>query len=276
MSKIDIISTTPVDSRQEVFLPYYLGETPEEAEEVYTEFAWLLRVMAGNYANNSNVDLEDYFGEAITGLARAKRDFDDTRGGCSFKTFIILKVKNALNECCRKKSSIVNIPYYVRTAHTYITNIKTILEGYNIHLKSIRYVLTSGELPRFVKFNDKDYKRMEEELGKLSSLAKHSGVVLEHLIKRAEFVPSDMAYDESMTQEELHKRERRKLAAALVVSKLEDHMTEEELHVAQGIKAGKTYAEIGRTHDPKRSIAWVQNKLDEMKTKFKEKMEKGL
>jgi len=276
MSKIDIVSTTPIDSGQEIFLPYYLGETPEEAEETYETFSNLIGIMASAYSNHTGTSLEDFFGEAITGLARAKRDWDPTRGGCKFSTFAVLKMKNALNEHCRKSNSIVNVPHYVRTAHTYITNIKTILEGYNIHPDSIRYVLKSGELPGFVKFNDTDHDRMEEELAKLNKLAKNSKVCLENLVKRGEFVPSDMAYDESMTQEELHAREQRKLAAALIVSKLEDHMTESELHVAQGIKAGKTYAEIGRTHDPKRSIAWVQNKLDEMKVKFKKKMEKGL
>jgi len=276
MTKIDIVSTTPVEAEKEVFLSYYLGNTPEEAEETYETFSGLIGIMASAYSKNTGASLEDFFAEAITGLARAKRDWDPTRGGCKFSTFVILKVKNALNELCRKNSSIVNIPAYVRTAHTYITNIKTILEGYNVHLDSIRYILKSGELPGFVKFNTKDHARMEEELSKLNKLVKNSEVSLENLIDRAEFVPSDMAYDESMTQEELHKRERRKLAAALVVSKLEDHMTEEELHIAQGIKAGKTYAEIGRTHNPKRSIAWVRSKLDEMKIKFKEKMGKGL
>ena len=276
MSKIDIISTTPVDSGQEIFLPYYLGETPKEAEETYETFSGLLGIIASAYADNTGTSLEDFFAEAITGLARAKRDWDPTRGGCKFVTFAILKMKNALNEHCRKTSSIVNIPHYVRTAHTYITNIKTILDGYDVHPDSVRYVLMSGDLPGFVKFNKKDHERMEEELAKLNKLAKNSKVQLKALVKRSEFVPSDMAYDESMTQEELHKREQRKLAAALIVSKLEDHMTEEELHVAQGIMAGKTYAEIGRTHNPKRSIAWVQNKLDEMKIRFKKKMKKGL
>lgn len=276
MTKIDIVSTTPVEKEPEVFLPYYLGNTPEEAEETYNTFSDLISIMASSYAENTGTSLEDFFGEAITGLARAVRDWDPTRGGCKFTTFVILKVKNALNDHYRRTNSIVNIPYYVRTAHTYITNIKTILEGYNIHLESMRFILKNGELPKFVRFHKKDRERVERELNKLTTLVKNSKVSsLEKLVDRAEFVPSDMAYDESMTQEELHKRELRKLAAALMVSKLEDHMTESELHVAQGIKADKTYAEIGRTHDPKRSIAWVQNKLEEMKTKFKEKMREG-
>jgi hypothetical protein len=271
MPKIDIVSSAPVEENQESFLPYYLGKTPEEAEETYDLFSWLMGVMASAYAKSTDVPMEDYFAEAITGLARAKRDWDPTRGGCQFRTFAILKIKNALNECCRKSSRVVNIPAYVRTAHTYITNVKTIMEGYNIPGSFIAKTLETGDQHRDRALADADSDRVTVELNKLKTLAKNTGVKYEKLIERGEYVPSEMSYDESMTQEELHKRERRKLAAAMMVSKLEDYMTEEELHVARGIMAGQIYAEIGRTHNPKRSIAWVQKKVDEMREKFKEK-----
>lgn len=271
MSKIDIISSESVDDAEENFLPYYLGDTPEEAEETYSEWSWLLSVLAAGYARYSNLSMEDYFGEAITGLARAKRDWDHTRGGCSFQTFATLKIKNALNEYRRRHNSIVVIPHYVRVANTYITNIKTIMEGYHIPDSFIEQTLLKGDQYRDRPMADADSERVSEELAKLKRLAKNSGVQYEKLVKRSEFIPSDMSYDESMTQEELDKRERQRLAAALVVSKLEDSMTDEELHVARGIMAGQSYGEIGRTHDPKRSIAWVQKKVDEMREKFKAK-----
>jgi len=270
MTKIDIVSTTPVETEQEGFLPYYLGDTPEDAEETYVVFSKLLGVMSSSYADHANGLLSDYFGEAVKGLARAKRDWDPTRGECKFKTFAILKIKNALNEYCRRNSSIVNIPHYIRVAHTYITNIKTIMEGYNIAQENIDFVFNGGSCPAFAfdLFAEKDYARIESELDKLKNLCKNSGIKLSDLVKRAEYVPSDMAYDESMSQDALHNREKRRLAAALVVSKLEDSMTPAELHVAHGIMAGHSYGEIGRTHDPKRSIAWVQKKVDEMRNKF--------
>jgi len=276
MTNIDIVSTTTVEEIGESFLPYYLGRSPEEAEETYEQFSWLLGVMASSYAVSTDVPMEDYFAEAITGLARAKRDWDPTRGGCQFKTFVILKVKNALNECCRKQSRIVNVPAYIRTAHTYITNIKTIMESYDISRVNIEFVLNGGTFPPFDNVADADYERVLEEQRKLAKLAKNSGVALKDLVKRGEYVPSEMSYDESLSQEELNKREKRRLAAALMVSKMEDHMTEAELHVAQGIKAGHSYGEIGRTHDPKRSIAWVQDKVNEMREKFQAQVKKGL
>jgi len=270
MTKVDLISTERVEDSEESFLPYYLGRTPEEAEETYKEFEALLNIMVRAYAQNSDVLAEDYFGEAVKGLARAQRDFDPNRGDCKFETFARLKIKNALNEYYRRNSSIVNIPHYVRTAHTYITNIKTIMEGYGMSIEDVReHVLKCGEIHKAIAVPEGELRRVQEELDKLKNVSKSFGVNYENLITRAEFVPSDMAYDETMTQEELQVREKRRLAAALVVSKLQDDMTEEELHVANGIMAGKTYAEIGRTHEPKRSIAWVQKKLEEMKEKFR-------
>jgi len=275
---IDIVSTKPVNEREELFLPYYLGETAKEAEETYNEFSWLLNIMASNYAKNSSIEIEDLFAEAITGLARAKRDWDSTRGGCTFKTYAIRLIKNSLNECYRKHRSIVNIPHYVRTAHTYITNIKTILEGHGAERHDIEMILEGGAPADMVGVSlpAKDYERLENEINKLRRLIKNSGVSRIDLIRRSEFVPSDMAYDETMTQEDMNNRERQRLAAALLVSKMEDHMTDEELHVARGIMAGHSYAEIGRTYKPKRSIAWVQSKVDEMRDKFKNKLREGL
>ena len=185
MSKIDIVSTTPVDSGQETFLPYYLGATPKEAEETYNEFSWLLNIMAQAYAKNSSLPAEDYFAEAITGLARAKRDWDPTRGGCKFKTFATLKMKNALNECYRKHGSIVTIPYYVRTAHTYITNVKTILEGYGMTPQNVRkFALITGIMPWLRDLPKSEMERVQEELDKLKRLAKNSKVQYKTLIER--------------------------------------------------------------------------------------------
>lgn len=138
-----------------------------------------------------------------------------------------------------------------------------------MHPDGIKFVLEKDHLIKFDAMADKDFIRILEELEKLGRLIRNCKLDRINLIKRAEFVPSDMSYDESMTQEELYDRQRQRLAAALVVSKLEDSMTPTELHIAQGIMAGKTFAEIGRTHDPKRSIAWVQDRVNEMREKFK-------
>jgi hypothetical protein len=269
MARIDLVSSEHIDG-EEMFLPFYLGETAEEAEETYAIWQGLLSLMAAGYARNSDIKYEDYFGEAITGLARAKRDFDPTRGGCNIRTFIMLKVKNALNEYARKYNSIISIPHYVRVAHTYITNIKTIYEICSVPDEFVARTLEVGDQYRDRPLSDVDSNRVNSELKKLKRLSHNQGVAYPKLVERAEYIPSEMSYDESMGQEALYSREKQHMAAALMVSKLEDSMTESELHVARGIMAGQIYAEIGRTHSPKRSIAWVQKKVDEMRAKFKE------
>ena len=259
MSRIDIVSTTTRDEVSEDFLPFYLGETMEEAEETYSLFSNLLNIIAFSYSKHTGIDPGDLFAAGLEGLARAKRDWDETKGNCSFRSFAVLKIKTSMNECCRKLKSIVSIPEYIRVAHLYITNIKTLLEGYGEAPESIDYSLKNSILLT---------SKLHYEFDKLKKLAKNSGVPYLNLIKNAEHVPTDYYLNEDMSQDELQEAERRRLAAALVVSKLQDKMTASELHVANGIMAGKSYGEIGRTHDPKRSIAWVQKTLENMKEKF--------
>lgn len=268
MSRVDVESTKYQEAAPEEFLPYYLGTTQEEAEETYNLFSNLLNIMSFAYAKHTGIDPGDLFAAALEGLARAKRDWDEDRGNCSFKSYATLRIKTAMNDCCRKFKSIVSIPEYIRVAHTYITNIKTILEGYGESPEVISYVLNHNNTSSIGKIHDKDEGRILSELDKLKRLAKNSGVPYSNLIKNAEYVPTDYYLNDEMSQEELQEAERRRLAAALVVSKLQDKMTESELHVANGIMVGKSYGEIGRTHNPKRSIAWVAKTLDSMKEKF--------
>lgn len=267
MGKIDFISSQHVEKEEE-FLPYFLGTSPEEAEETYREFSKLLATMASSYEFHTGISKDDYFGEALTGLARAKRDFDPKRGNCKFRTFAVMKIKNALNEYCRRNKTIVTIPSYVRIAHMYITNIKTILEGYGVEEEEIEGILSANKADFDYPMADADRDRVVRELEKLDNLAENSSINYTNLVSRGEFVPSDMAYDETLDQDELINRERQKMAAALIVSDLRDKMTYEEIHVAEGIMAGKSYKEIGKTHDPPRSIGWVQKQLAKMKEKF--------
>ena len=128
---VDIITKSPVKKKEEVFLDYYLGDTPEEAEDLFKSFSRLLNIISKAYSVWTGMDKEDLFGTALVGLARAKRDFDPKRSD-NFKTFAIYKIKNALNSYYRENKTIVNIPSYVKTANGYINGIKFILSRYSI------------------------------------------------------------------------------------------------------------------------------------------------
>lgn len=268
MKNYDVISQTPVAGEGEVFLDYFLGDTQEEAEKIYNEFSWRLNIMANSYSQWSGVDKADLFGEGLTGLARAVRDYDSERG--TFLTFAIYKVKNALNECCRKNSSIVSIPAYIRTAHMYITNIKGILEACSLDPDDITKMLMGGyaRTTADMMMVNGDFDRLDAEFNKLNTLARNSKVPYDNLIKNAEFIPSNVCFDESQSQEEMDERNKQLIAAALLVSKLEEHMTDLERQIANYIMEGKTYNEIGEVYD--RSGVWVRLQLDEMKRRFRE------
>jgi len=266
MANVEVVSSAAVEGDEE-FLDFYLGSTQEEAEETYYLFSNILNIISDAYAKNTGVDQEDLFGAALEGLARAKRDWNPSLGKCSFKSYAMFRMKTGMNTACRKKS-VITIPEYIRVAHTYITNIKTILEGYNEEAQDIAYVLRNADSNYIDVIHAVDRERLKLELNKLEKLAKNSGVPYTNLIKRAEYIPTDYYLSDDMSQEELWQAERRRMAAALMVSKLQDKMTDSEIHITNGIMAGKSYGEIGRTHDPKRSIAWVKQQLDKMRERF--------
>lgn len=265
MGRVDFINSSP--SKSEEFLPFYLGETQEEAEQNYKAFNSFISLISSSYAANTGIDPGEMFGAAIDGLARAARDWDPDRGG-SFRTYATFRIRTALNECIRKNNSVVTIPEYIRVAHVYITNIKTILELYGEPSEVMSYSLKHQTFENIGKLNKVDRLRLEKELAKLQTLAKNSKVPYLNLIERSEYVPVDAYLHDDLSQNEMYEAERRRMAAALMVSKLQEKMTPEELYVANGIIAGKSYGEIGRTHTPKRSIAWVRQQLDNMKEKF--------
>ena len=262
------INLGDTESKAEEFLPYYLGETLEEAEDNYRSFAVFVELISNSYANNTGIDAGEMFSAAIDGLARAVRDWDPNRGEGKFRTYATFRIRTSLNDCIRRNKSVVNIPEYIRVAHLYITNIKTILEMYGESPESTSYALRHATVNYLGKIHSTDIQRVQAELDKLSRLAANSKVPYLNLIDRGEYVPIDAYLNDDMTQEELYEAERRRMAAALMVSKLQDKMTYAELHVANGIIAGKCYAEIGRTYTPKRSIAWVRKQLDQMREKF--------
>lgn len=267
MGRINVIELDSPSTSEE-FLPYYLGETQEEAEDNYKQFEQFLHIISSSYSANTGIDPSEMFGSAIDGLARAVRDYDPDRGSGSFRTYATFRIRTALNDCIRRNNSIVTIPEYIRVAHVYITNIKTILELYGESSENMSFSLRHQTFENIGKINKVDSVRLDKELAKLQKLAKNQKVPYSNLIERSEFVPIDAYLHDDLSQAEMYEAERRRMAAALMVSKLQEKMSPEELFVANGIISGKSYGEIGRTHDPKRSIAWVQKQLANMKEKF--------
>lgn len=267
MANLDIITKSPVDEKEE-FLSYYLGNTPEEAEKTFEEFSSLLNRIAGSHAKLTGLDKGDLFGTALTGLAKAKRDFDPSRSD-NFRSFAMFKIKSALNEFYRKNKTIVSIPAYVKTANNYINAIKFILRGCS--MEDVQEVLYNGQLEKGLPIVQ--IEACGKYLRQLKKLAKNVKVPYQRLVSRSEYVPSEVVFcDGGDVTKEWFARERELLAAAIFVSKLKDRMTDDELYVAEGVMDGKGYVEIGGTHYPRRSVAWVRLQLDNMREKFLEEI----
>lgn len=259
------ITSTPIEGTEEKFLDYYLGDTPEEAEELYKKFSHTLNQISNSYSRMSGLPREDLFGSALTGLARAVRDYDPDRGG-KFKTYAIYRIKNALNDYIRCNFSIVKIPTQVQTANSYINSIKSILSRYSLDYEGISDLLSCDYVDPSIE--GKDRKVIDKYLSKLHDLADRHNLNYENLIRDSEYVPAAYELDDTAAQEDILRREEKMLDAALLVSKLKDHMDITERAVAESIMAGKTYVEIAKEHG--KSATWVFNVLKRLKAKLLE------
>lgn len=214
----------------EKFLPYFLGNTKEEAERVNKAFSGTLGVISHNYAVATGLEKLDLFEEALVGLARAVRDFDPERGK-NFKTYAIYRIKDALRTYVREFKSVVVVPAYLENARRYLSKIK------------------SG-CAKSVPF--------------LERIAERAGITLETLIERVELLPSEIKYDEST----LHKDSERIINAALLVRKLKKHMKSDEIQICNMIMEGETYKDIGKRFG--KTSSWVVYKLKRLRDRIGE------
>lgn len=224
----------------EEYLDYFLGNSPEEAETTYVEFADMLNQFARSYSLSSGIPRADLFGEAVMALAAAKRDYDPEVGNRSFKTFAIYRIKWALNAYVAENLCVVRVPAYIQTANSYINSIKYLLSKYDLPYEDIRDVLLEDS-----SLKEGSYDEIRRYKDALINLAKRHKLDYKALIDRSEFLPGDVYLNEDMGPDELIERENHMLRAALIVNQLKEHMDDEELIIAEGVMAGKTWHEIG-------------------------------
>lgn len=208
--KFDIVKQEIVET-QEDMLPYLLGDTPGEAEEIYQQFEKKLNGFAKAYAAVSKLEKHDLFSEALIGLGRAVRDFDNNRSD-NFNTYAIYRIKEALDEYTRGMSVVVSIPAYIKKANTLIKRIED-------------------------KTLSKDKCKEASKL--LKKAAKRAEITTAELIKRARVLPSNVRFDEDHINMEEHK-----IANVLAIKKLFEKMTMREKQIAERIMDGYTQAMI--------------------------------
>ena len=152
----------------------------------------------------------------------------------------------------------VSVPSYVQKAHGIIERLKGLLNTHNIVFSS---AIIEGlvELPEDIS-NTCDYL-----MEKLANAAQRASISTEELIKRAEFVPASVKFEEDELETEM-------LASSeALVAELKALMTDEEWIISQGIMESKTYAEIAE--ELGMSDSAVYEKFGDLKKKILKRLE---
>jgi RNA polymerase sigma factor (sigma-70 family) len=265
--KYDIVKESSVESYEE-FPKYFLADTLEEAENLYKDNYSLLNSISYTYSSFSNIPKSDLFGEAIIGLARANRDYDDKRKGAKFKTFTIYKIKTVLNEYVRKNSNIVVVPAYVKHASRHLELLKSIFKACDDD--SLYYYLEKGKFDVDDKLLGVLKPKAVEAFRKLRGAAKRANISVEEIARRIEFMPTEIAYDEYLNPDDILKDEEDRLNVVLLVETLKFYLSDIEKEIAECIMRGMPYNKIARKFG--RTTPWIRHKLINMKEKLEKKM----
>jgi len=268
--KYDIVKESSVESYEE-FPKYFLADTLEEAENLYKENYSLLNKISYTYSSFSNISKSDLFGEAIIGLARANRDYDNKRKGAKFRTFAIYKIKTVLNEYVRKNSSAVIVPAYVKHASRHLELLKSIFKACDND--SLKHCLEINELDIDKNAFDALEPKAVEAFRKLKGAAERANISTEELVRRIEFMPTEVAYNEYLNPEDLLNDEEDRLNMVLFVENLKFYLTDIEKEIVECIMNGMPYNKIAKKFN--RTTPWIRQKLNVMKEKIEKEIEKG-
>jgi len=250
--KYDIIDNQEVRKPERNLPPYFLGYTKEEAEKTFKDFSNLLNRISYSFSVYTGLDQSDLFGEALNGLAVAKRDCSPGLKH-SFKAYATVIIIDFLNEYARKYRATVVTPSYVRKANKYINELKHCLSSTGFESQ----VHDTSNIPEeCIEFFDK-----------LLRASKRASITVEELVKRAEYLPTNTQY----TENEVEDSNEEEVSAALLVEKIKEYMTDEELIIADGIMQGKTLGEIGE--DLNISGSAVHQRLTKFKKRIMEKLD---
>lgn len=265
--KYDVVSKSIVD-RFEDMPKCFLADTREEAEKIYEDFEYTLNNFAYSYSISTGVDKADLFREALIGLARANRDWDPNRSS-DFRNYAIYRIKDALNECVRDNCAAVSIPAYIKKANANLKELKDICESYSNSWQTLVY---EQEVP--IEMEVSDAVRCSKLVSNIAAAADRAKVEYDKFIDRIEMLPEETEYSDEHKQGHYDANRAQEIfEAAIVVEKLKQHMTEEEIKICDGIMLDKSYDQIGK--EMGKSKAWVSDKLKAMKDRILSMMGDG-
>lgn len=178
----------PIKPKEKAFRAHFLGDTEEEAGELYKLFQKDLTMLSRKASILSGLDKEDLFQEAIIGLARATRDFDEGRSE-DFRIFAIYKIKDALREYIASQQKDIRVPQYINDAIGFVKQLAHALrKGVNLP-----WFLSLSEIWR-ISSSFKSEPSLEEDVERirtsLKNLALRTHTSVPELLERVEFMPT--------------------------------------------------------------------------------------
>lgn len=174
----------------EKFCKRFLADTEEEAEKLLEEFDYNLKLLASKLSKLTGVDKEDLRSEGIIGLARAKRDFDETRSN-NFTIFALYKIKDAMREFISTQAIDINVPQYIVDA----SRLGTVLKGLTEKAIGQTGVSLVGIWRASYEYKEDNElaKEIETTREKIENLAERSHTPVIDLLGRADILPSIQA-----------------------------------------------------------------------------------
>lgn len=263
--KFDIITQT-VLKKSEDMPACFLADTPKEAEHIYKQFEKILNHFAYSYSVSTNISKSDLFGEALIGLARAYRDWDPSRSD-SFEIYARFVIRDTLNEFVRSNSAIISVPAYIKKANSNLKKVKSICEEHGVDW--VAFVIDQ-QIPNDMHMESA--LKCSKLVGNIILAADRAKVDYVKFVERIELIPEDVEYVEQIPHE-VHKRDSETLEAAIIVEKLKEYMTDQELLICEGIMLDKSFDEIG--NDLGKTKSWVSGKLKALKKRILSMMEDG-
>jgi RNA polymerase sigma factor (sigma-70 family) len=171
----------------ETFRKRFLADTEAEGIKLLKKFDSTLKLLANKSSTMTGLDEEDLYQEGIIGLARANRDFDETRSD-NFKIFAIYKIKDALREFGTTQSVSIKSPQYTQDA----LRLASILRERLVKAGEYRYTALADMWESSSKYTGTNAleSSIQESRRSLKNLANRSHTSVVQLLERSEMTPS--------------------------------------------------------------------------------------
>lgn len=235
------------DNNKSNYPKHLLGESAKEAQETFEEFKGMINNMVRSYSKATGVHREDLFNECIFALAKAKRDYDKSKGN-SLKTYAKYSMVDAICDYIRKNVSQVNIPSYINKAHRLINRIKFITKNREDWLD-------------FILNNEIKNDELNNCINSLKNMSIRCGISCKDLVERSEFMPTHLNECDVDSIES----DRSNVITKILVNDILSNLSDEEKLISKMIMEDMNYTEMARKLN--KSDSYIRTKVNSIRDK---------